>query len=81
MVSKLLIDLNPCNPATQDASGCLDFLGGFPVGHVGMTTLAALTAFDFFGTEIAHKISRQNILAGFLGADFFHEPGLDERLQ
>jgi hypothetical protein len=81
MVSELLIDLNPCNPATQDASGRLDFRGGFPVGHVGMTTLAALTAFNFFGTDIAQKFSRQNILAGFLGSDFFHEPGLDERFQ
>ena len=81
MVGELLIDLNPCNSATQDAGGCLDILGGFPAGHVGMTTFAALPAFDFFGTDIPDKISRQNIFSGFLGADFFHEPGLDERLQ
>ena len=79
--NELVVHFYPRDAAAQDAGGRLDILGGFPVSHVGVAAFAALATFHFFGTDIAHTISRQNILAGFLGADFFHKPGLDEWLQ
>jgi len=53
-IGELVLHLGAGGTAAQDAAGRLEFLGGNPMGHVGVAAFATLTALNFFLTGCAH---------------------------
>lgn len=54
-IGQLFFNFGTSLTAAQDTSGRFDFFAEFPMSHVGMTTFATLTAFDFLGSNITHS--------------------------